>query len=303
MTVTKGLIIADPWIGMILNGSKIWEMRSTAATHRDWFGLIAKGTGAVQGVARLVDVLPPLSPDEMLATIDKHRIPAGMITSGEVARWNTPWVLADIRRLPKPVPYRHRPGAVTWVTLDPEVSAAIAAQMPDLPAEAPARPARPASPAPRSAPLAQGQSRPEPAAPAGNTDGDTAGTAVVTPCPSESVAPAAEGSGPGTPIGSVVLTEGNIRNNHINLRGLLDRFPADAIGGGNAAREAPRALAIDWGGDAPAMTDIDGTRKIFRARGWIRSFFQGTGARPGDRVCFEQTGPHAYRVRLSRDPA
>lgn len=52
------------------------------------------------------------------------------------------------------------------------------------------------------------------------------------------------------------------------------------------------------------MTDIDGTKKIFRARGWIRSFFERTGARPGDRVHFEQTGPHAYRVSLSRqDPA
>ncbi|PPB80876.1 hypothetical protein LV82_01609 [Albidovulum inexpectatum] len=304
MTVSKALIIADPWIGMILNGSKIWEMRSTGAAHRGWFGLIAKGTGAVHGVARLADVLPPLSPDEMLATIDKHRIPAGMITSGEVARWNTPWVLADVRRLPTPVPYRHRPGAVTWVTLDPEVSAAIAAQMPDLPTTAPARQARQTPAAPRSAVPTQGRPFPEPAAPAGNTHGNTAGNAVATPCPSDPVVLAAEESGPGTPIGSVELTEGNIRNNHIYLRGILDRFPADAIGGGNAASKAPRALVIDWGGDAPAMTDIDGTKKIFRARGWIRSFFERTGARPGDRAHFEQTGPHAYRVSLSRqDPA
>jgi hypothetical protein len=28
MQVTKGLIIADPWIGYVLDGSKTWEMRN-----------------------------------------------------------------------------------------------------------------------------------------------------------------------------------------------------------------------------------------------------------------------------------
>lgn len=292
MTVSKGLVIAEPWIGMILDGRKVWEMRSTATTHRGWFGLIAKGTGAVHGVARLVEVLPPLSPEEMLAHVDEHRIPAEMIASGDVARWNTPWVLADVRRLPTPVPYRHRPGAVTWVTLDPEVSAAIAAQMPELSAAMPARPAREIPPGPRGTTPTQSRRCP-----------DAAGNTVTAPAAAAPAVPAADTSGPGTPIGCVELTAGNIRNNHIYLRSLLDRFPADTIGGGNAAHKAPRELAIDWGGAAPVMTDIDGTKKIFRSRGWIGSFFERTGARPGDLVCIERTGPYACRVSLSRRPA
>ncbi|MFC3118893.1 hypothetical protein [Jhaorihella thermophila] len=281
MKITKGLIIADPWIGYILEGNKTWEMRSTAASLRGWFGLIRKGTGAVWGVACLVDVLPPLSPDEMLANIDKHRIPAEMIRSGEVAKWNTPWVLADARRLPRPVPYRHPPGAVTWVTFEPEVSEAIAAQLGDLPADLSAGPA--ASPkkpaAPRPAPLSSHEPR---------------------RAASAAVAPALSPSRDGTIIGRTELTEGNIKNNHFHVRSFIDKFPADAIGGSNAAQKAPREVVVDWGGETPVMTDIDGQKKFFRARGWIRSFFERTGARAGDVVCVEQTGPYAYRVSLEK---
>jgi hypothetical protein len=131
--VTKALIIADPWIGFILNGSKTWEMRSCGASHRGWFGLIRKGTGVVYGIARLVDVGAPLSPAEMITTFDRHRIPGEMIRSGNVAKWNTPWKLADVQKLASPVPYRHKSGAVTWVTLDPLVCESIAQQCGDLP--------------------------------------------------------------------------------------------------------------------------------------------------------------------------
>ncbi|SET85483.1 hypothetical protein [Oceanicella actignis] len=281
MKIAKGLIVADPWIGYILDGSKTWEMRSTAASLRGWFGLIRKGTGAVWGVARLVDVLPPLSPDEMLANIDKHRIPEEMIRSGEVAKWNTPWVLADVRRLARPVPYRHLPGAVTWVTFEPEVSEAIAAQLGELPADLSASPAASPKkpPAPRPAPPSSREPRP------------TFG---------EAVAPALSPSSDGTIIGRAELTEANIKNNHFYLRSFIDKFPSDVIGGSNAAQKAPREMTVDWGGATPAMTDIDGQKKFFRSRGWIRTFFERTGAQAGDVVCVEQTGPYACRVSLEK---
>ena len=68
--ITKALIIADPWIGYLLDGTKTWEMRSSGAAHRGWLGLIRKGTGAIYGIARLVDVGPQLSPEEMIARLD-----------------------------------------------------------------------------------------------------------------------------------------------------------------------------------------------------------------------------------------
>jgi len=40
--IVKALIIADPWIDLILDGRKTWEMRSRNTGHRGWFGLIRK---------------------------------------------------------------------------------------------------------------------------------------------------------------------------------------------------------------------------------------------------------------------
>lgn len=129
MNVTKGSVIAEPWIGHILAGRKTWEMRSRATTFRGPFGLIRKGSGTVVGVARLAGVGTPLTPEEMIRTFEKHRIPDDMIRSGAVAKWNTPWILEDVRPLREPVPYVHKPGAVTWVEFDAKVCAAIAAQL------------------------------------------------------------------------------------------------------------------------------------------------------------------------------
>ena len=65
--------------------------------------LIRKGTGAVSGVATLAGVGWALTPAEMLETRHLHKIPAEMIRSGEVSKWNTPWILTDVRRLATPV--------------------------------------------------------------------------------------------------------------------------------------------------------------------------------------------------------
>ncbi|SBT03878.1 hypothetical protein ACCAA_1170021 [Candidatus Accumulibacter aalborgensis] len=39
---------------------------------------------------------------------------------------STTWELANVQRLPKPVPYQHRSGQVTWVTLDDAAAAEVA---------------------------------------------------------------------------------------------------------------------------------------------------------------------------------
>ncbi|GGE33722.1 hypothetical protein GCM10007276_08830 [Agaricicola taiwanensis] len=272
MKVTKALIIADPWIGYILDGSKTWEMRSTGASHRGWFGLIRKGSGAVYAAARLADVGAPLSSAEMIASFDKHRIPEEMIRSGAVEKWNTPWKLADIRRFRKPVPYRHKSGAVTWVHLDEDVSRAIAIEL--------------------------------------GSEVGTESLSVVT-----SVSPPKQQKTPSSPIlatrvessktagallGEVKLTAGNIRNSHIYLRDLFDRFPEEAVGGSNRHEKAAREVIVDWGGASPAQTDLDGSKKLFRSRGWIRTFFEANDASAGDRVQVQETGPYSYRVRVKK---
>jgi hypothetical protein len=267
MVVSKGLIIASPWIGYILEGRKTWEMRSRATSIRGWVGLIQKGAGAVYGVARITGCGNPQSPEEMIANHDRHLIPDAMIRSGEVAMWNTPWILSDVRRLPEPVPYRHCSGAVTWVELDPDVSAAIERAVP-LPKVA-------LDPVP---------TRSKPATPA-------AAAPAVGSSPRRS----------GTPIGQTVLTEGNLKNSHIYLRGFFEHFPSDAIGGSNRGEAAPRTISVDWHRASPVETDLDGEKMFFRSRSIAKRFFADTGAEPGDRVLVTETAPYCYSLALQKD--
>lgn len=101
-------------------------------------------------------------------------------------------------------------------------------------------------------------------------------------------------------IGTTEITQGNIDNNHIYLRNFFEKFPADAVGGSNRASAAQREIAVDWGGGAVVRTDLDGAKRFFRKRGWIREFFDRHGVRAGDLVTVEEVAPYSYRVALQR---
>lgn len=102
----------------------------------------------------------------------------------------------------------------------------------------------------------------------------------------------------GRHIGTTEITQGNIDNSHIYLRSFFEKFPADAIGGSNRASVAQREIAVDWGGATAVMTDLDGQKKFFRKRGWIREFFERHGVRAGDMVTVEEVAPYSYRLDL-----
>lgn len=123
--MTRALVVDEPWIGLILMGTKTWEMRSTNTKIRGPIGLIRKGSGHVVGVASLLDSRPPLSAQNYAQFESFHQIPPtrqeGAISGG----WSRPWVLSAARALRRPVPYRHPPGAVIWVAIDPEVIAKV----------------------------------------------------------------------------------------------------------------------------------------------------------------------------------
>ena len=114
----RGLIIADPWIGKIINGQKTWEIRGTGTKIRERITLIRKGSGLIVGSARLVDVVGPLSLDDLRASVDRHCVALDLLRD-VLGRYDQPhaWVLDDVERLDPPVPYRHPSGAVIWVTL------------------------------------------------------------------------------------------------------------------------------------------------------------------------------------------
>ena len=116
----KGLVIAEPWISLIVSGEKTWEMRSRNTLVRGRIALIRKGSKTVIGVADLVRTLPKLSRSELKASVGKHRVPENEI--GKDFKHSTAWVLQRARPLREPVPYHHPAGAAIWVNLDPEVA-------------------------------------------------------------------------------------------------------------------------------------------------------------------------------------
>lgn len=128
MTIKSGLLIRPQWIELILEGTKTWEMRSQPTRVRGRIGLIRQGSGLVVGTANLIDSRPALTRDDYMRYQDKHAIPESMLDEVMAKPWVFPWVLSDVRRLPKPVPYKHGSGPVIFITLEPSVIAAIAMQ-------------------------------------------------------------------------------------------------------------------------------------------------------------------------------
>ncbi|NDR55352.1 hypothetical protein [Aliiruegeria sabulilitoris] len=126
MKIEKALIVDEPWISKILNGTKTWEMRSTSAKQRGWIGLIRKGSGHVIGVSKMVGTDGPLSDQKMIENADKHHIPSEIFLLGKFARHRHAWIMSNAVRLRLPVPYQHKSGAVIWVTLDQQATDALA---------------------------------------------------------------------------------------------------------------------------------------------------------------------------------
>jgi hypothetical protein len=124
----KAIPIREPYIGLILRNLKTWEMRSTRVTHRGIVGLIKKGSGHVVGVAQLVDSLPPLTARNYAENEPFHRVTPAEQSGAIERKWVHPWVLAQVRRLSRPVPYKHT-GGVTWVNLGEDVTRRVLEQI------------------------------------------------------------------------------------------------------------------------------------------------------------------------------
>lgn len=97
---------------------------------------------------------------------------------------------------------------------------------------------------------------------------------------------------------TVPVTDGNIRNNTLYATTVMDRFPADAVGGRTAA-EAGRPINLVLHGGKTVRSDLVGPRKSFRTRVW-GPWLRDHGARPGDRVVFQPMGRRCWHVGLVR---
>lgn len=116
----RGLLIRKPFLDKILSGKKRWEIRGSPAQLGP-IALIESGSGSVVGQCELVEVMGPLTLQQLKANARKIGCSPSELTSQPYRRTYA-WALKDAERLPKPVPYSHPYGAVVWVKLAPSVA-------------------------------------------------------------------------------------------------------------------------------------------------------------------------------------
>jgi hypothetical protein len=265
----KALVIRSPWIDLILAGQKTWEMRTRPTNIRGRIALIKAGSSMVFGTAELVNCLPPLDAEQMHLQQQHHAIPGSEMASALENRWTTPWVLQDIRPLPKPVAYHHPSGAVTWVDL-PEFSV----DEPGVGVGSYA--AGSVKPKAVKAPIAAPSVAPKPAV-------------------NEVVRPIASAQSVSGQWADIPLTQGNINNNHFSLRAAISLLPKDSIGGKNRA-EAGKPIQVHFQGGETIETDVDGDKMILRRRGPIGAFFARAGCAEGDTLRITRVSERVFHI-------
>jgi len=97
----------------------------------------------------------------------------------------------------------------------------------------------------------------------------------------------------------VKLTQGNINSNHIYLPSVIDFFPPSALGTGNVKTGKGQELELHYGLDKPIYTDIDGKKKFFRKRSWVKTFFTNYNIKAGDEVIIEHIDDYKFKLYLA----
>jgi hypothetical protein len=115
----NGVVIKPPWIDLILQGKKTWEIRGTHTSTRGRIALIKSRSGRIFGTCRVVDCIGPLSLEQLRANGDKHQIPMEMLVELPYPKTYA-WVLSEVNPFRDPIVYKHPSGAVIWVRLTPE---------------------------------------------------------------------------------------------------------------------------------------------------------------------------------------
>lgn len=114
MKTLSAIPIRTPFIDEILAGTKTWEIRSKFTKKLGLVALIRSKSGTVVGIANLTKVV------EITSSIGRANArKMGMSPSeGAECEGLFAWVLEEVVKFKRPVPYKHPSGAVTWVTLD-----------------------------------------------------------------------------------------------------------------------------------------------------------------------------------------
>lgn len=110
-----GLIIKQPFIDYILDGSKTWELRGSKTNKRGRIALIRSGSGLIVGEVDLIDCKGPLSNKEYTKNKDKHK--SSSLFRDRHYKKTYAWILKNPQLYNKSIPYSHPQGAIIWVKL------------------------------------------------------------------------------------------------------------------------------------------------------------------------------------------
>ena len=106
------LVVKNPWVDLILDKKKTWEIRGEATQQRGLIHLALSGAGGrIVGQCHITDSFA-IDKDELANHFSKHQI-----SDLSVISYRRPhvWVLSKARRYKKPFVYAHPQGAIKWV--------------------------------------------------------------------------------------------------------------------------------------------------------------------------------------------
>ena len=113
MLSMKGLIIRSPYIDLILDGKKKWEIRGSNTNIRGKIALIKSGSKKIYGEVNLVD-----SFEIDLDLYNEYHINMYGRKVGKLPYKRTfAWVLNEPVKYKESINYNHPQGAVIWVNL------------------------------------------------------------------------------------------------------------------------------------------------------------------------------------------
>lgn len=287
--ITKGLIIDEPWISKILNGEKIWEMRSKHTAHRGSFALIRKGSGQVVGIANLKAVSGPYTEASLKENASKHCVGPELYSRPDYKWWYA-WELGDIQPLQRPVPYVHKNGAVTWVTFDQAAQEGIQRQLNGGSDTAVELPVAAISVSQNEKPIKVKGSDVVEMKNMGSPESDLIAVAErpteEADCDSREL--------------HITLTQGNINNNHFYIPRNTTLF-AESVWGGKNKQEP--GSQVEWhfkGLDYAVSSDIDGSKRILRNRSAVKDFYKFHDAAAGEELRIERNDAGIFSVSLNR---
>ncbi len=113
----RTLLVKEPWVSLLLDGQKVWELRRSSTKVRGRIGLTPAGSGLIFGRANLRHVHGPFTAEELREHRDKHLVDDEFLEEYAAGKPLYAWELRAVHRYLSPAPFHHPRGAVIWVKL------------------------------------------------------------------------------------------------------------------------------------------------------------------------------------------